>query len=132
MVIFFFKLIDIVTLFNFTPCSRRINPKVKFKVYIFKIVHVYHIVRVIEAKNLPKKDLFGKSDPYCIVKVGGTSKKTKIIKKTLDPYWWEYNVIIVTQKRNETFIMPVLNPNNEMILFELYDWDFGINRDDFM
>jgi Ca2+-dependent lipid-binding protein len=34
--------------------------------------------------------------------------------------------------RNETFIMPVLNPNNEMILFEIRDWDFGINRDDFM
>lgn len=28
--------------------------------------------------------------------------------------------------------MPVLNPNSEMILFEIYDWDFGLNRDDFM
>lgn len=36
------------------------------------------IIKVIEGKDMPAKDLNGKSDPYCIITVQGEKKKTKI------------------------------------------------------
>ena len=42
------------------------------------------------ASGLKKADTFGKSDPYCIVKVNGEKQcMSKVIKKTLDPVWGE-------------------------------------------
>ena len=42
------------------------------------------------ASGLKKADAFGKSDPYCIVKVNGEKQCTsKVVKKSLDPEWGE-------------------------------------------
>ena len=42
------------------------------------------------ASGLKKADTFGKSDPYCIVKVNGEQQCTStVMKKTLDPVWDE-------------------------------------------
>lgn len=49
-------------------------------------------VRVVGAKNLIAADRGGTSDPYCKVYVGGgvgVMKKTKVIKKNLNPVWNE-------------------------------------------
>lgn len=44
-------------------------------------------IRVLEASNLAKMDVFTKSDPYVIVRVGGQTQKTNWINNTLNPRW---------------------------------------------
>jgi Ca2+-dependent lipid-binding protein len=45
-------------------------------------------LRVLRAIGLAKADLFGKSDPFCIVKWGQEEVgRTKVVPKTLDPVW---------------------------------------------
>ena len=76
---------------------------------------------VIEAKNLIPMDMNGKSDPYVVVKiVGSSSKETKVIKKTLDPTW------------NETLTID-LKPEDKYkrLLVECWDQD-TLSADDFM
>ncbi len=59
-------------------------------------------VGVDRAKGLAKADLFGKSDPYCIITLldRSTGKKetrrTKTLKKTLDPVWDEVQYVFDT------------------------------------
>jgi hypothetical protein len=54
-------------------------------------------VKVVEARDLPKMDTFGKADPYCLLQVSGSKKleRTKVIDKTYTPRW------------NENFSFPV-------------------------
>ncbi|XP_036435740.1 LOW QUALITY PROTEIN: ras GTPase-activating protein 4 [Colossoma macropomum] len=51
-------------------------------------------IRIVEAKNLPIKDITGSSDPYCIVRIDNEAIiRTATIWKTLSPFWGEeYNV----------------------------------------
>ena len=45
-------------------------------------------VTAISARGLAKADLFGKSDPVCILKFNGTEiGRSPVVKKTLDPVW---------------------------------------------
>ena len=44
-------------------------------------------LEVLRATNLLKKDKFGKSDPYCCVRVEGHQRNTAVIKKNLNPEW---------------------------------------------
>ncbi|XP_063847083.1 extended synaptotagmin-2-B-like isoform X8 [Scylla paramamosain] len=48
-------------------------------------------IQVIEAKNLMKKDVglmgMGKSDPYCILRLGAQKFQTKTINNTINPKW---------------------------------------------
>ena len=44
---------------------------------------VFLIFYIILRYNLPGKDLNGKSDPYVILKVGSSTAKSKVIKKTV-------------------------------------------------
>ncbi|CAN6479695.1 unnamed protein product [Victoria cruziana] len=46
-------------------------------------------VRVIEARDLPAKDLNGFSDPYAKVQIGRHRNRTKVVKKNLNPSWDE-------------------------------------------
>lgn len=47
-------------------------------------------LRIGEGKNLPRKDLTGKIDPYCIVKVDeNVVARTATIWKDLEPFWGE-------------------------------------------
>ncbi|XP_040828770.1 ras GTPase-activating protein 4-like isoform X2 [Ochotona curzoniae] len=47
-------------------------------------------IRIVEAKNLPAKDITGSSDPYCIVKVDSEPLiRTATVWKTLCPFWGE-------------------------------------------
>jgi len=81
---------------------------------------LYLTLTVLEGQNLAPKDSNGLSDPYCVLRLntGGGSKKTKIIKKTLDPFW------------NETFDM---GPIDETSMLKLTCWDHDVfSSDDFM
>merc|ERR1712128_21799 len=42
---------------------------------------------LLKAKELRKKDIFSKSDPYAIISVGSQSQKTKTMKDTKEPEW---------------------------------------------
>ena len=66
-------------------------------------------------------DMNGKSDPYVVVKiVGSSSKNTKVIKKTLDPTW------------NETLKIDLKPEDKHKRLFvECWDQD-TLSADDFM
>ena len=47
-------------------------------------------VMIENARNLPRMDTFGLSDPFCAVTCGkGVRHKTKVIKNTLNPTWHE-------------------------------------------
>ncbi|GMH38160.1 hypothetical protein BSKO_06044 [Bryopsis sp. KO-2023] len=45
--------------------------------------------RLVRAKNLRNVDAIGVSDPYCLMKIGGNEKKSKIISNNLNPVWNE-------------------------------------------
>ena len=47
-------------------------------------------VTVVRCDKLPKADVLGKSDPYCLLSTGGgSSYRTKTKRMTLDPRWKE-------------------------------------------
>ncbi|KAM3935180.1 extended synaptotagmin-1 [Leptodactylus fuscus] len=77
---------------------------------------------VLEAENLIAKDNFmggmikGKSDPYVVVRSGGKSVQTRVIKETLNPRW------------DQTFEILVTDVPGQDIEFLLFDKD--IDKDD--
>ncbi|EGC35818.1 hypothetical protein DICPUDRAFT_54947 [Dictyostelium purpureum] len=75
-------------------------------------------VNVIEGRDLVACDSNGFSDSYCTLSIGQQKKKTKIIKKSLNPKW------------GETFLMR-LSPLDEKLHVLLQDWD-QFSSDDFM
>ncbi|CAA0814450.1 Synaptotagmin-3 [Striga hermonthica] len=82
-------------------------------VAIKKPVGILH-VKVVRAVKLLKMDLLGLSDPYVKLSLSGeklSTKKTTIKKKTLNPEW------------NEDFKISVKDPQTQMLLINVYDWD---------
>ncbi|XP_066441259.1 extended synaptotagmin-1 [Eleutherodactylus coqui] len=79
-------------------------------------------VFVREAENLIAKDNFmggmikGKSDPYVVIRSGGKSVQTRVIKETLNPFW------------DQTFEIMVTDVPGQDIEFLLFDKD--IDKDD--
>jgi hypothetical protein len=67
-------------------------------------------------RDLPKMDRFGKSDPYCVIEADGQKRKTKILKKTLDPVW------------KESFTFKVTDTGTRVVV-ACYDWDFADEHD---
>ena len=46
-------------------------------------------MNLIRAENLKKEDIFGESDPYATIQVGGGKKKqTKTVTNTSNPQWF--------------------------------------------
>lgn len=76
-------------------------------------------VHVFEARDLEKKDVTGKSDPYVILNVGAQEHKTQVIKRDLNPQWDYYCEFII------------LDPVAQQLYFTLYDQD-EFNRDEFL
>jgi Ca2+-dependent lipid-binding protein len=72
-------------------------------------------LEVIEAHGLAKADLFGKSDPFCIIKWAGNEVgRTKVLPKTLDPVW------------HENFDVPLIgDPFASELCVEVWDMDTG-------
>jgi len=86
----------------------------------------YYLNFDIECRNLDKKDIIGKSDPFVIISKiedDGTKVKvleTSIIKNTLDPKWKDLTI-------SEKFFNNG-NPD-KMLYFEVYDWDKDTQND---
>jgi len=84
-------------------------------------------VEIVAGRNLAAKDKTGFSDPYVILKLLGTEKKkkkvkkykTKTIKQTLNPSW------------NFSVTLPVKDVKLEVLNFVCMDKDM-LSRDDFM
>ena len=53
-------------------------------------------LHVVAGRGLEAKDSGGTSDPYAIVEVGKEKRKTKVIKKDLNPEWDEKFELVVT------------------------------------
>eukprot|EP01111_Echinosteliopsis_oligospora_P019500 TRINITY_DN946_c0_g1_i2.p1 TRINITY_DN946_c0_g1~~TRINITY_DN946_c0_g1_i2.p1 ORF type:complete len:232 (-),score=50.28 TRINITY_DN946_c0_g1_i2:27-722(-) len=81
-------------------------------------------VQVLEGRNLANKDLFSKSDPYCVLSIHhkssfqmfGSEHKTNVVNNNQNPVW------------NQTFTLPVTNPETDLLRIKVKDSDPG--RDD--
>jgi len=76
-------------------------------------------VRIIEARGLKAADMGGTSDPFCEVRLLNNVDvhKTKVIKKTLDPFW------------NEEFVLTPSEPEQDVISFKVYDYNAVSNNE---
>lgn len=78
---------------------------------------------VAEAAELRRADIGivgkGKSDPYCIIRVGAQIFQTQVIKENINPNWSEYFEMVVDQASGQS------------IDIEVFDKDQG-NDDDFL
>lgn len=81
-------------------------------------------IHVIEAQNLMKKDVglmgMGKSDPYCILRLGAQKFQTKTINNTVNPKW-DFCC---------EFLTDVIR--SQAIEFEVFDVDDGPTKDDLL
>lgn len=70
-------------------------------------------VKILHAKNLLKKDLLGKADPYVKIQLVKTmlSKTTKTKMGTLNPVW------------EETFKLLVQDPKSQSLELQVFDWE---------
>ncbi|KAM1005375.1 hypothetical protein ACFX13_005497 [Malus domestica] len=62
------------------------------------------VVQVLGARDLPAMDLNGFSDPYVKVQLGKHKLRTKVVKKTLNPYWGEEFTFRVDDLNDELVI----------------------------
>lgn len=76
-------------------------------------------VKVVEAKKVPKMDVVGKSDPYCILKVNcfETEFKTKVINNTEKPKW------------DQDFNIPYKDLTKNKLNIQMFDQD-SVSKDD--
>jgi len=82
-------------------------------------------VCVIKGTNLAKKDIFGLSDPYCVIQLVAdnphrviSSLHTKVKKKTLQPVW-------------NTHCLFRVDTSNHRMVFKIFD-ENRLTRDDFL
>jgi len=66
------------------------------------------IIKIVQAKDLKSADSNGFSDPYVVIKKGSQTKKTKIVKRNLNPAW------------NEQF---TFDGASGVLEFQCMDWD---------
>jgi len=79
-------------------------------------------LHIIEAFGLAKADSFGKSDPFCVLKLNGkTMGKTKVCNNTMEPIW------------DESFLVDVPRDDDDLhfLTVECYDAD-GFTKGDFL
>ena len=75
-------------------------------------------VKVIEAHNLKAAD-GNTSDPYCVLKVAGIEKKTRVIDCTLNPIW------------KQTFYFDISSYSTNELLIKIFDKD-KLSKDDLL
>eukprot|EP00026_Physarum_polycephalum_P017463 Phypoly_transcript_18697.p1 GENE.Phypoly_transcript_18697~~Phypoly_transcript_18697.p1 ORF type:complete len:212 (+),score=37.51 Phypoly_transcript_18697:33-668(+) len=76
-------------------------------------------IQCIEARNLARKDLLSKSDPYCVFSIVhkhnfsllSSTQKTTTINNNQNPVW------------NQSFTFNVSNPETELLKVKVYDND---------
>jgi len=77
------------------------------------------VVHVIEARNLVNLDIGSLSDPYCVLSIGKTTFKSKVIQNNLNPKW------------DQQFTFKDVSVTSSKLVIRLYDEDF-IGKDEFM
>jgi Ca2+-dependent lipid-binding protein len=62
-------------------------------------------LRLVEARDVPKMDLFGLSDPYCTIQVSNSRQiyRTKIIDNTKTPVWNDDFRLSITNLETDFF-----------------------------
>ncbi|XP_026871690.2 ras GTPase-activating protein 4 [Electrophorus electricus] len=76
--------------------------------------------RVLEARDLAKKDRNGASDPFVRVRYNGKSQESVVVKKSCYPRW------------NESFEFELDDPLADSLLtVEVWDWDL-VSKNDFL
>lgn len=92
-------------------------------------------ITVVEGRNLAVMDPTGKSDPYCIVKVGNQEQRTTVQYSTISPTWNEtlqFDISGVPQlMQNESAESAVNCCIHHYVQIDVWDYD-TLNRDDFM
>jgi hypothetical protein len=68
-------------------------------------------VLLIEARNLPNKDFFSRSDPFVHMEMNGVSHRSSVINNNANPVW------------NQTFQFPIVNPNVDILHVQVSDHD---------
>jgi len=74
-------------------------------------------VHLIGAKKLTAKDANGTSDPYAILTLNNQTLKSKVVKKSLSPYFGEKLTLCVT------------DASNDVLKIQLFDHDL-IGKDE--
>lgn len=75
-------------------------------------------LRIVEARNLPNTQFFGKIDPYCTVSLENKQWRTQAIDNNTNPQW------------NEVFKFNVADADSSRLHFVV--WDDNPGRDDFI
>ncbi|XP_074869615.1 ras GTPase-activating protein 4-like isoform X2 [Carettochelys insculpta] len=75
--------------------------------------------RVLEARDLARKDRNGASDPFVRVRYNGKTQESSVVKKSCYPRW------------NETFEFDLDESATEKLCIEVWDWDL-VSRNDFL
>ncbi|TSP36108.1 Ras GTPase-activating protein 4 [Bagarius yarrelli] len=76
--------------------------------------------RVLEARDLAKKDRNGASDPFVRVRYNGKSQESTVVKKSCYPRW------------NESFEFDLDdNSTDSLLSVEVWDWDL-VSKNDFL
>ena len=78
------------------------------------------VVVVHAGVNLVKRDRFGKSDPFCVIRLGDRVAQTPVIKSSLNPEW-EYEIC---------WTGPFVDPES-MLSIVVWDWD-RLSSNDYM
>ncbi|XP_075447455.1 extended synaptotagmin-1-like isoform X1 [Ascaphus truei] len=100
------------------PKPKRTSPTKKFASE--SVLRVF----LLEAENLIAKDNFlggmmkGKSDPYTVIRVGGKSMHSRVVKENLNPRWEQAFEVLVTDVPGQD------------IEFKVFDKD--LDKDDFL
>ncbi|XP_068766392.1 ras GTPase-activating protein 4 isoform X2 [Struthio camelus] len=75
--------------------------------------------KVLEARDLARKDRNGASDPFVRVRYNGKTQESAVVKKSCYPRW------------NESFEFEVPEAAGEQLCVEVWDWDL-VSRNDFL
>ena len=78
-------------------------------------------VKVVEAKNLKAADV-NSSDPYCVLKLNGVEKKTRVIGSNLNPIWNQFFYFNITSFSTNELSIKIFDKDKlskDDLLFEL-------------
>jgi len=85
----------------------------------------YFVINIREAEGLRAVDSNGKSDPFCVVRIGGhKAYVTQTINKTLEPKWYEKLYVGSLRKGSSTPVTKDFIKDLD-IQFILWDSDFA-------
>ncbi|XP_015835626.1 extended synaptotagmin-like protein 2a isoform X1 [Tribolium castaneum] len=61
------------------------------------------------AKNLPQARASTKPDPYAVLKVGNTTKETKVLERTIHPVWEQGFSFLVANPESDTLYLTIID-----------------------